>query len=593
MQTDANLVLYDVNGKAIWATGTNTGDIAYAILQTDLNFVVYATGTHRWASKDHGGIIENGVIGAYVTLQDDGNLVEYIPPQYGIPSQSAVWSTNTQGSAGAQIVTHTTPAISPAMLRARLIEAQRIIAQTSSCTSAALSTYSQTTDDSTYVTQVAGCAQSIAANSSGTLSQTASQIETIIDLMLTGVIDFYLTTAICYTLGIGVATIGGAAIGSAVGLGVGAIVGAIIGAIVGGINSLLNPPPTCNITLNDLSLRGNPISTCAEYISNLTAAAAWIQANPGQLAGMTAVCLAKNFNIAVANVMWEAANSSNFGLSYTLSTAGADGSLFNMPGAFELLNRAQLGHAVGVVSALATQLSFFQTVVNPITTTHDGLYQDTNTWAPITPVNGQNIFPGFPGTGVAGGGLVYSAPQNLFTNDIIWSSCASGKQSNMPQGIYMLQAMYPMLTRAQCELVFATAEPVYQQNLQDAQNWANQQCPIPTVSQLRSASSFNLTAADAAAVIAAWNPVTTNLTGQKVNNCPAGGAGGGGGPGTGTTSTAVTVVKGASVVGGLGLISLALFAAHSGVSVPVAAKTLFSKAKNLLPKRVTRTTRRR
>jgi hypothetical protein len=420
----------------------------------------------------------------------------------------------------------------------------------------------------------------------------------LIDLVGISALDAFLTTSICTALGVTSSTIFlgvsvGAAIGSAVGLVIGAAIGAIIGAVVGYVQSILNPPPACNITLHDLPLRGAPRSDCNEYNSNLTAAATWIQSNSDQLMGMTAVCLAKNFNIAVANVQWEAANSGNFGLSYTLSTAGADGTMygqFYLPGAYELLNRAQLGHATAMANMTPTKLPFWSKVINPVGTS-DGLYRDTNTWAPISIENPYgNASPSLPGTADGAGNTTYGAPQNLFTNDVIWDPCGTGKQSNMPNGIYMLQALYPALTRVQCELVFATIQPAYQQNLQEAQNWANQQCPIPTAAQLGSGSLFNLEASDVAAVLAAWNPNIADLaTGTTVNHCPGGGNGGGA---VAPTSGAMTVVKGASVIGGLAAIGVALYAAHTGVSVTAAAKTLYSKTKSLVHLPKIRRTRR-
>jgi hypothetical protein len=41
MQSDGNLVIYNSNKKAIWATGTQANPGSYAIVQDDSNFVVY------------------------------------------------------------------------------------------------------------------------------------------------------------------------------------------------------------------------------------------------------------------------------------------------------------------------------------------------------------------------------------------------------------------------------------------------------------------------------------------------------------------------------------------------------------------------
>src|SRR6478609_3485195 len=49
MQADGNLVLYKMDGAAIWASGTYNHPGAYARMQADGNFVVYdANGSALW-----------------------------------------------------------------------------------------------------------------------------------------------------------------------------------------------------------------------------------------------------------------------------------------------------------------------------------------------------------------------------------------------------------------------------------------------------------------------------------------------------------------------------------------------------------------
>jgi len=82
MQSDGNLVLYNY-GDIKWQTYTEGKTGAYAVFQTDYNFVLYdASGSPLWSSGIHSGA-------ARVTLQDDGNLVIYSS------AGKALWATGT------------------------------------------------------------------------------------------------------------------------------------------------------------------------------------------------------------------------------------------------------------------------------------------------------------------------------------------------------------------------------------------------------------------------------------------------------------------------------------------------------------------
>ncbi len=70
-QPDGNLVLYNPQGKAIWATGTfGTGADLLAV-QTDGNVVLYDHGKAVWATNTWGHS------GDYFAIQPDGNVVVY------------------------------------------------------------------------------------------------------------------------------------------------------------------------------------------------------------------------------------------------------------------------------------------------------------------------------------------------------------------------------------------------------------------------------------------------------------------------------------------------------------------------------------
>ena len=77
MQSDGNLVAYlktgpSGTGPAMWASGTYGHSGAYAVMQSDGNFVVYSSGgTALWSTGT------SGHSGAYATLQNDGNFVLY------------------------------------------------------------------------------------------------------------------------------------------------------------------------------------------------------------------------------------------------------------------------------------------------------------------------------------------------------------------------------------------------------------------------------------------------------------------------------------------------------------------------------------
>jgi hypothetical protein len=85
MQADGNLVLYRNSPfEALWASATAGKQVAFAIMQGDGNFVVYAPdGTPLWHAGTHGNP------GTFLQIQDDGNLVLYAP------GDRAIWASGT------------------------------------------------------------------------------------------------------------------------------------------------------------------------------------------------------------------------------------------------------------------------------------------------------------------------------------------------------------------------------------------------------------------------------------------------------------------------------------------------------------------
>ena len=91
MQGDGNLVLYQTPWNVLWTTNTVNTGATFAILQSDLNFVVYdAQVNAKWNSGPSSARDD----GAFISLQDDGNLCIY---RSVIPSGRAVWCSNTGG----------------------------------------------------------------------------------------------------------------------------------------------------------------------------------------------------------------------------------------------------------------------------------------------------------------------------------------------------------------------------------------------------------------------------------------------------------------------------------------------------------------
>jgi hypothetical protein len=92
--SDGNLNLYSsLNGdrKVIWSTNTANRQVKYGLFQDDGNFVLYDINDKAvWASGTDGR-------GAYLSIQNDGNVVIYND------NNVAVWATNTPEPATARV----------------------------------------------------------------------------------------------------------------------------------------------------------------------------------------------------------------------------------------------------------------------------------------------------------------------------------------------------------------------------------------------------------------------------------------------------------------------------------------------------------
>ncbi|MEJ6486808.1 CAP domain-containing protein [Nostoc punctiforme UO1] len=91
LQSDGNVVLYNQHSQAIWAT--NTGGLIKPeefIMQTDGNLVLYDTNhCPKWASNT------NNNPGAFLNIQDDGNLVIYRAGSQIETANNALWASGS------------------------------------------------------------------------------------------------------------------------------------------------------------------------------------------------------------------------------------------------------------------------------------------------------------------------------------------------------------------------------------------------------------------------------------------------------------------------------------------------------------------
>ncbi len=97
MQSDGNAVLYNSQSQPLWST--NTGGLIKPrdfTMQTDGNLVLYDTsGQPHWASNTPGNP------GAFLNVQDDGNLVVYRAGSATETAGNALWAAGSNDGAAA------------------------------------------------------------------------------------------------------------------------------------------------------------------------------------------------------------------------------------------------------------------------------------------------------------------------------------------------------------------------------------------------------------------------------------------------------------------------------------------------------------
>lgn len=403
--------------------------------------------------------------------------------------------------------------------------------------------------------------------------------------------------------------------GSALGP-VGAVVGFIVGAVIA-IVEVLSTSCTVEIT------NGANVS-CANYTSNLNSAISMLNTlatTPGgtvqqngqtlSLIGMTPLWVANTFELFLANPVWLWLNQQFTGIVQGQAPPGWGSGAplvlqntdpntqiyFLLPGAFEILNRVQLAAAAALVAAAPSKLPFYLAVVP------GGSETSWTVWGselPATPpppyqaIPARSWTPGDVSTDSSNNSwAVYGPCPNLSSNgngptqvggQVGGSLLPPGPQTN--PGGFMLQFLYPSLTTAQCYKIFNANLAAYEAVVTAAKAWVNTQC-YPTAADLGSGSQFNLEPPDVAAVLASWSPsnLQTALCDQTSApsgwTSPAGSSASAAVTAASTSVAASPVVRGAAVIGGLGLVGVALFAARGGVSVPVAARSIYRSARSL------------
>lgn len=96
MQDDGNLVIHSTSSTILWETGTGGHPGSELVMEEDGNLVLYSGPEPQvlWESKTAG----DDHAGAELFMKEDGNLVIKLPPL-----RKAIWSTNTDGNKGAYV----------------------------------------------------------------------------------------------------------------------------------------------------------------------------------------------------------------------------------------------------------------------------------------------------------------------------------------------------------------------------------------------------------------------------------------------------------------------------------------------------------
>jgi hypothetical protein len=92
-QFDGNLVVYNANGAASWSSKTYSQGATAFSFQSDGNLVIYRNTTALWSSRTSGQWFNATTSTLRITMQNDGNFVEYKSPMFSTDNQTALWSS--------------------------------------------------------------------------------------------------------------------------------------------------------------------------------------------------------------------------------------------------------------------------------------------------------------------------------------------------------------------------------------------------------------------------------------------------------------------------------------------------------------------
>ena len=378
------------------------------------------------------------------------------------------------------------------------------------------------------------------------------------------------------------------------------LIGFVIGVLIAGITILADAlnPHTVQTTFGATTAGNVYIQT------TIPAAAAVLSAPPGgTLAGITVRWFAKRYALFLANPVWLWANQALTGMCQPLPPNDLGGGdqvdiiFTQLPGAFEMLSKAQFIEASAVVASSPLQLPFFMSdtpgPAGATTPFGPDVYPDPNPchyeafiapvsdWMPdefigAAPSIANPAFPftspwtGSPGPNVTtvtstcpassvpnapmGSGANASLPYNYAACPNLWvdSSGATGNdnttdsagnitgQTNVGKGILIMQAIWPALTATQCLQIAAQNHAGY----------------------LKAAA-----AASVAPVLVAGAPAAAAKSSSTFGG---------------------TVAKGLGAALGLGAIALGAYSLTKGIPVARAADMAYAKTRSVASREIRR-----